>query len=312
MAVRQDDPVVGGRHCYADPALIARANKLLAAQKSDLEITADKEELALPASERGVARLRRVRPKNRRNKTEGNARAGGMLLVDDCGDAAHSIMHGSGRKTRGVYNRIGEFAPGCWLDERQAPRSRGRLQIPTPAKTAAYQYGEKFGPVHQSPDMMMEDIYAGASGRPFAKAWPEYLQKRRSVPLGADDDFATSMRRRLEANDSFDAMAGINRFARPETGEAYSIVAQNYSGIAWGDNAPWNFHWGAVILKSGGDSITLENFANSGEDAWNYQMYGPPTKEGQTFHEQQMIRQDGDVPGYGLNPTTIRVRSSER
>jgi hypothetical protein len=63
--------------------------------------------------------------------------------------------------------------------------------------------------------------------------------------------------------------------------------------------------------------VTLENFADTGTDAWQYQMYGPPTKEGQTFHEQQTkrIHEDDDKstkPEYGQQPTTIRVRGDGR
>lgn len=65
-------------------------------------------------------------------------------------------------------------------------------------------------------------------------------------------------------------------------------------------------------MKSGGDSVTLENFAGSGTDAWDFQMYGPASKAGQTFHEQQESRtqHDGVTPEYGDNPTTIRVKPS--
>ncbi|MFP2934220.1 hypothetical protein ACLESO_55690 [Pyxidicoccus sp. 3LG] len=68
----------------------------------------------------------------------------------------------------------------------------------------------------------------------------------------------------------------------------------------------WNFHWGGVVMVSGDDRVTLENYAvgnaNVKNSDWEFQMYGPASKAGQTFHEQhQATGQHGD------SPTTMRV-----
>jgi hypothetical protein len=55
-------------------------------------------------------------------------------------------------------------------------------------------------------------------------------------------------------------------------------------------------------MRSGGDSVTMENFAGSGADAWDFQMYGPPNKAGQTFHEQQEQRSHNGTPEYRDHP----------
>lgn len=57
--------------------------------------------------------------------------------------------------------------------------------------------------------------------------------------------------------------------------------------------------------------MTLETFAESGARSWTYQMYGPPSEKGQTFHEQHMLQSRGGVPALGLDPTTIRVRVTD-
>ena len=137
---------------------------------------------------------------------------------------------------------------------------------------------------------MLNDIFVAVSGAEFGKAWTDYQ---------ALDE---------AQQDAFDRIVGINRHAQAEVGEAYSVVANRDENI---DQGVWNFHWGGVVMRSGGDSVTMENFAGSGEDAWDYQAYGPPSKKGQTFHEQQEERtkHDGVTPEYGDNPTTIRVKS---
>jgi hypothetical protein len=77
-------------------------------------------------------------------------------------------------------------------------------------------------------------------------------------------------------------------------------------GASFPGKTTWNFHWAGVVMRSGGDVVTLENFAVGDPDAkntdWNYQMYGPPSRTGQTFHEQHKASQQ-----HGMQPTTMRV-----
>ena len=78
-------------------------------------------------------------------------------------------------------------------------------------------------------------------------------------------------------------------------------------GFAKQSEMTWNFHWAGVVMKDGGDNISLENYAimfkSTGDpkkDAenrekaynwvnrdWVFQMYGTE-KKGQTFHEQHL------------------------
>ncbi|WP_205624036.1 peptidoglycan-binding protein [Marinobacterium rhizophilum] len=100
--------------------------------------------------------------------------------------------------------------------------------------------------------------------------------------------------------DQIDKDAEINQYAKVQTGESHSIVR--------GDSVGWNWHWGAVIMRSGSDNVTLENFAGSGSHAWDFQMYA--TSGAQSFHMEQKKRLQSDVatPEYGYKPITVRIK----
>lgn len=100
--------------------------------------------------------------------------------------------------------------------------------------------------------------------------------------------------------DVIDKKAEINKYAQVKTGESHSIVR--------GDSTGWNWHWGAVIMQSGADSVTLENFAGSGDTAWDFQMYA--TTGSQSFHmeQKQRLQSDKISPEYGYRPITVRIK----
>jgi hypothetical protein len=102
---------------------------------------------------------------------------------------------------------------------------------------------------------------------------------------------------------AFDKKTGINRYAAPGVGEGFTMSS---GGASFPGKTTWNFHWAGVVMRSGGDVVTLENFAVGDPDAkntdWNFQMYGPPSRLGQTFHEQHLASQQ-----HGMQPTTMRV-----
>ncbi len=106
--------------------------------------------------------------------------------------------------------------------------------------------------------------------------------------------------------EQFDRETGINRFAAPKVSEGYTMSTGG-APVPGMESNTWNFHWGGVVMLSGDDRVTLENYA-VGDPAvqnsnWEFQMYGSAVKPGQTFHEQhQATRQHGDAP------TTMHVR----
>lgn len=96
---------------------------------------------------------------------------------------------------------------------------------------------------------------------------------------------------------------GLNVHAQPDVGEAYETytvvdvahqVPQSHrdAGLGFDVRDFWGQHIGAVVARSGGDRVTLENYARTYElgsmqaDSPHYyfQMYGPATKPAQTWH----------------------------
>ncbi len=288
FAVRQDDPTYGGRHFYATSGMISSSNSALQGQKSMLALDSGGDSQKV-----GAQTLTRVEPTNLKTNTSGNDRAGGMMWPQDCGVAANSVMHQDKYKGKGVYNKERE---ATFIEQAlayiQGVEAKPVDEQETPARNYGTVYYKHRGRKQYSPQQILNDIFEDVSGKEFQGAWDSYKA------LSEAD------------RDAFDKLVGLNKYAQAEVGEAYSIVANRDENI---DQRVWNFHWGGVVMRGGGDSVTMENFAGSGEDAWDFQMYGPPSKKGQTFHEQQKARfkKDGTTPEYGDNPTTVRVRPTD-
>ena len=115
--------------------------------------------------------------------------------------------------------------------------------------------------------------------------------------------------------------SGVNRHAKPETGEAYMIMPIG-GGSSVGEGRSkvydyrhqeervlgWPYHFAGVVAVSGTDRITLENYARPDErkeqpdPRWYFQMYGE--EKGQSFHEFHE-----ETKQYA-NPVTITVKKS--
>ncbi len=107
---------------------------------------------------------------------------------------------------------------------------------------------------------------------------------------------------------AFDEKAGINDFANPEVGEGFTMNSGGAPIKGYEDNT-WNFHFAGLVMKSGGDFVSLENFSVSKPDVsnadWTFDMYGPAHREGQTFHDQHTATNQ-----HGETPTTMAVKSA--
>lgn len=290
MAIRQDSQY-GSRFFYAEPGLIASSDATLSKQHSNLGIKAGSGTMKVSSPDgKSHKTLSRVEPKNKADGSKGNNKTG-MQWPEDCGEAANNVMQGPGLRGKAVYS-----GPPEGFIERiiAAVTGKGGFERQTKAATYGTDTETYKGADFHTPHIFADEIIKAANHeKDAAKAWAKYKA------LSPAD------------RDKFDQQVGINKYAQAEVGEAYSIVADKEDYL--GGKSAWNFHWGGVAMRSGGDSVTMENFANSGTDAWDYQMYGPPTKGGQTFHEQQEQRRhdNGDgtsTPEYGDMPTTIRVR----
>jgi len=64
-----------------------------------------------------------------------------------------------------------------------------------------------------------------------------------------------------KGRDLFDRFASINNYANPEVGQTYTIVSESSMPGYKESGFTWNFHWAGVIMKDGGDNLTLEGYA---------------------------------------------------
>lgn len=307
LALRVEKNGEPNRHCYATADRIVNAGKILSGQRSAI---------TLAASQRDTFRLsdnllHRVIPTNKGpdGVTSGNDKASGMMLYPECGRAANIVMQGRGLRASGVYNKLSSPRFGAYefLGE-------GGLTRPPSAQTRTATYGydkdHGFKGALKSPEMILGDILIDSFGGNYFVATRTYQQLRgRGLPPG-EQGFRERMNSQSEVTRGIDRQIGINRYAQPALGEAYVIVNDPLDEVPVDpDHLPYNYHWAAVILKSGGDAVTLENASNQYYDDWSYMMYGPPTKDRQTFHEQKSLTPAGNDTGkFGENPITIRVR----
>lgn len=136
------------------------------------------------------------------------------------------------------------------------------------------------------PAAMKNEVMRRLMGGTVAEAWGKYFK------------LSTADRRKI------DEQARINAYAQPGVGQGYTISS---GGADYPGASTWNFHWAGVVMASGPDRVTLENFA-TGDPAeknteWDFQMYGSAAKAGQTFFEQHKATKQ-----HGQEPTAMAVQ----
>ena len=122
--------------------------------------------------------------------------------------------------------------------------------------------------------------------------------------------YATFLRTQPVQARLFARELGVNQYVAPEVGQAFGSVSLGFAKTGEGmpdyvtdptgatKKAPsrgeiWGTHYGAVVARSGGDTMTLENYARNFEsggksrtnEMYYFQMYGPVTKPEQTWHK---------------------------
>ena len=227
-----------------------------------------------------------------------------LSIWADCGRSARDVM-GAGKGEGGmkggamtaVYNKARKagffekmgnlFKTGSWDSD---------LEIMEEKETKAY-----------NPTAMKQEILTDLLGGTYKEAIAKY------------EGMSPKERQ------AFEQKAGINRYAAPEVGEGYTMASHGdaYKAVTDRDKAfdarnnktgamgpdglvdEWNFHWAAVVAKSGGDTVSLENYATGVPEEkngdWEHQMYG--SKPGQTFWDQHK-----DTKQHGDDPFAFRVR----
>ncbi|MCK4787919.1 MAG: hypothetical protein KAV87_29470 [Desulfobacteraceae bacterium] len=271
MAVGQD---LAMHNFWAEPAKINESNSILNNRRSVIRLREQSNRITGPAPDGGPVRtLSKVLPENVANATTGE----NMNIWADCGMSGRDVM-GAGEGTGGHYSRMtAVYKENPWW-----------ASIPILGPLFSWIFGIDEETTTSGPEAMKMEIFNERLGGTGDEGYRRYL--------------AFSPVEREE----FDRETGINRYAAPTTGEGYTVSTGGNPIHPPGDFT-WNFHWGGVVMDSGEDRTTLENYAVGDPTVqnsdWEFQMYGSAARSGQTFHEQhRATRQHGDAP------TTMRVR----
>ncbi len=250
--------------------------------------------------------------------TEGNT-GGPMALWTDCGKSSGAVTGavGAGNSDRqGVYNKDGTEVT-----------TTGRRDVGM--SSAANKRAGRFA------NAMYFDLIPGFIKKPanlkYLKEGVHYDKKDEKVEYKAPADGleAQTMYGNLTADgqDKFDKEAGVNHYANPEIGEAYTMATgydlPGFKGHA--GESTWNFHYAGVIMKDGADNITLENYAVTSETAkdagvnksdyidrdWNFALYGTVKTDGsvdksETFHHDHLATKT-----HGTKATSMAVRTDK-
>src|SRR5262249_2980818 len=120
---------------------------------------------------------------------------------------------------------------------------------------------------------------------------PSPIRDEVYVKGGLGPDVATARAKYLTLTtterEAFDKKHGLNKYAAPGVGESYAARRDDAFGLHG-----FNYHWAGVIMVAEPDRVTFQNYAKLGttygskDDKFFFATYGPPTKAGQTFHEQ--------------------------
>ena len=273
MAVGQD----GVMHSFwAESSLIAQSNTILASRKSVIRLNelSDKISGTAPTGS-GTRTLSKISAQNAANVTEGET----MNIWADCGKSARDVM-GAGEGTGKNYEKM----------------TASFMAMEKPPKLLRY--------VGIFPVLLSGTPHIGK--QQTAASRPEAMKKEIfNEKLGGTGDEGLNKYNALSAaeKEAFDKETQINRFAAPGTGQGYTMSS---GGADIPGKRTWNFHWAGVVMNSGDDRVTLENYSVSDpavqNSDWEFQMYGSAAKAGQTFYEQHKA-----TGQHGSAPTAMQV-----
>jgi hypothetical protein len=298
VAVPQD----GERHgLFAKKGKAKAANAQLASVGAKIELYEGPGKLDVE-KEGSKAELVQVLPRNKMNGTEGE----NMEMYADCG-RANSMITGS-------LSREAQYTDLQGNDK--TAHGNG-----DPYYMKAAIFADVFKTLETDPkyadDRKVQSLVRRVNGwkerlEDYRKEYHAETDERKKERIGKS--YSRYSKRITDAyyklpeemQRDFDERLGINDFAAPEVGEGFTMST---GGRSLDMDGTWNFHWAGVVMKSdsGKDTISLENFSVSDWEAqntdWEYQMYGPAEKEGQTFHDQHKATKQ-----HGTDPTTLNIK----
>jgi hypothetical protein len=258
---------MGGKEAYAEAGLIMGANSILRSKKSGVTITAGGGGMTVPVpNEKGTMRsLAKVDAKFETDPSPW----GYPDFYDDCGRAAREIIGPSGQDV--TPTSVIKDARG-----RAVEAPEGQLLKKDPREIIALA-------LYMQQEMQKIEGFGEMTRKEQAEALKEIRDRYAALSSDEKKELVEKMLTRLTKHPDLARRLGLDEFAEPEVGEAYTIRDVRTSKAEEGD-----YHWAAVIMVAGGDRVTLESFTTKGQydlknESWYFQTYGTG---GQSFHKE--------------------------
>ncbi|MDQ3334019.1 MAG: DUF4157 domain-containing protein [Myxococcota bacterium] len=242
------------RDAWAEPDLIAQANKVLDQNKSRAKID----------MEGGLKKVKAAGREHYLKKFKMVDRGAGFWdrnfgddevnLVDDCGGANQQMNGGEHLRDRrfsaatNAYGSVKEYTnPSDYKADDNKP-----------------------GGIVSTTEQMSGEIYIRIMKREYGKT------------LGRVDALKEWDALSATKKDELSKKYGINKYAAPKMGEGVTIGSERDAPNA--KSGGYNFHFSLNLMSAGEDYLALEDFDNS-EVKYYFKMYGPASK-GQSFAEE--------------------------
>lgn len=312
MAVPEES-MIGSKTAYATPSLITSASAALKAATSVIELQPGG--LSWKANDKDGNNEQDLVDIVPVNTTDGSKDTS-MNMWADCGRSAKTVSGMDGGSGQGNaspvarYNKNGKERKGKQGDWMDIQKVRMMMDLFSTKSS----WWKIFSPKYKSKlDLsglnaklvVYNDTKAKWAAEPDKESGKALALQRKMAILAKElDDMSRAEYEKLDADakDQFDKEAGINMYADPEIGEAFHVsTGGNDHPDKDPDAGTWNFHWAGVVMKTGGDTMTLENYSVSDyavqNEDWVMQIYGVG-KKGQSAHEEHrdVHKQHGDAP----------------
>lgn len=292
MAVR-DVGEANGQVLYADSSLIAQAENMLLGMDSPLSLRVGNTTLTGPAPDGGrLRRLNKVEMSHRDTRTHTD------------GDTPFTTRENCNHNALNIFG----------LDEGGAQRESHQYHWSNPnGPDLAYNHLGGAGADIATVCEVRQQVGSAVSGDD-----PNTIDKTSQKELYQELHGATGRTGRRR-RDQVDQSLGINAFAQPEMGDMLEVYRNTE------ETTGFTAHFAPVIMKSGGDSVTLENYARSAHDPnnpntlknrgandtvmansqWFFRMCGPSDKDGE---DQSFYGENVREGSYGGQPGTMVLR----